>query len=448
MPAFAEWIKRTAKQVWDPGHEERVEEVAQLLLKEIQKSRNAFSLSEFSSRADCSKQDLELAKREVYRTYLDRGWRDGKVTEEERKVLDWAANRLEIPAKEAESLQVKVAQDRFATALARAMDDGHIDEEEAVRLAEITRSVNSSLGEFVRQYFQSEGESFLRGVFAACTQDGMLATDAWLRLTETTKKLGLSRDELSTAIHPQALRFVEHALADAKSDEELSEAEERQILDLIKLLGLPPSSRRYYDRTITSLRTIRQALKGKLPIVDGMRGVAIKAGELVHLHLPASWLQLKQLRSGDVWDRHVGMLTITDNRLMFSSETKSFDVRFGKIIAHTGHTGQIRLQRAEKPESVIQLAEDEPVAYAVLEGAIALSNQTRVVKVEEKRSRFIPREVRQRVWQKYGGQCAECGDTQYLEFDHVIPVAKGGSNSDVNVQLLCRKCNLKKSDLI
>jgi 5-methylcytosine-specific restriction endonuclease McrA len=52
------------------------------------------------------------------------------------------------------------------------------------------------------------------------------------------------------------------------------------------------------------------------------------------------------------------------------------------------------------------------------------------------------------VWQRYGGRCAECKADTYLEFDHIIPVAKGGGNSDTNVQLLCRKCNLTKSDNI
>ncbi|MCE9526131.1 MAG: HNH endonuclease [Planctomycetales bacterium] len=60
----------------------------------------------------------------------------------------------------------------------------------------------------------------------------------------------------------------------------------------------------------------------------------------------------------------------------------------------------------------------------------------------------MPRDVRQRVWQKYGGRCADCGSDQYLEFDHIVPLARGGSDSDSNVQLLCRGCDQKKSDPI
>jgi hypothetical protein len=117
-------------------------------------------------------------------------------------------------------------------------------------------------------------------------------------------------------------------------------------------------------------------------------------------------------------------------------------------VSYYGQTGDINLQRIEKPESTIRIIETEPVAYAILDGAIAISNQTRVANPGSIPSRHIPREVRQRVWQRYGGRCAECGASDYLEFDHIVPVARGGSNSDANVQLLCRKCNLKKSDHI
>jgi hypothetical protein len=448
MAAFKDWIKRTAQQVWDPGREERIQEIATLLLRDIQKSRNAFSLAGFAKRVECSKQELQLAKSKAYRTYLERAWRDGKVAPDEQKVLDWVVNRLEIPVGEAESEQLRFAQERFVASLAKAMDDGVIDDQEAIRLSEIAGSVKSSLAEFVSQYFRSEGESFLRGVFAACTQDGMLADDAWSRLLETTKRLGIPRESLTAAILPQAKRFIEHVLADAKSDGEFSEGEEKQLLDLIQTLRLSGESWNYFLQTISILRTIRLAGEGKLPVIACPKGVTIRAGEIVHLHERATWFQRRILKNSDCWDQHIGAITVTDNRLLFSSDTKSFDVRFGKVIAHSGSTGVIRLQRAEKPESVIQVSENEPVAYAVLEGAIGLASQTRLAKNGGDRTRHIPRDVRQRVWQKYGGQCAECSDDQYLEFDHVIPVAKGGSNSDANVQLLCRKCNLKKSDFI
>jgi len=60
----------------------------------------------------------------------------------------------------------------------------------------------------------------------------------------------------------------------------------------------------------------------------------------------------------------------------------------------------------------------------------------------------IPEEVRMLVWRRDGGRCVKCGSTEDLEFDHIIPIAKGGSNTEKNVQLLCAKCNREKSNHI
>ena len=41
--------------------------------------------------------------------------------------------------------------------------------------------------------------------------------------------------------------------------------------------------------------------------------------------------------------------------------------------------------------------------------------------------------------------CQYCGATGVdLEIDHVIPIALGGSNSEINLVTACRKCNRKK----
>lgn len=62
--------------------------------------------------------------------------------------------------------------------------------------------------------------------------------------------------------------------------------------------------------------------------------------------------------------------------------------------------------------------------------------------------RRIPTNVKQFVWKRAGGKCEICGSEKDLEFDHDIPVSKGGSNSEKNIQILCRKCNRKKKDKI
>ncbi|MBT4178077.1 MAG: HNH endonuclease [Candidatus Marinimicrobia bacterium] len=41
--------------------------------------------------------------------------------------------------------------------------------------------------------------------------------------------------------------------------------------------------------------------------------------------------------------------------------------------------------------------------------------------------------------------CAQCGSKQKLEFDHIIPVSKGGADTYRNLQLLCENCNRSKS---
>jgi len=60
----------------------------------------------------------------------------------------------------------------------------------------------------------------------------------------------------------------------------------------------------------------------------------------------------------------------------------------------------------------------------------------------------IPQDVQVFVWQRDRGCCVQCGSSEKLEFDHIIPVSRGGSNTARNLQLLCEQCNRAKSNKI
>lgn len=64
-------------------------------------------------------------------------------------------------------------------------------------------------------------------------------------------------------------------------------------------------------------------------------------------------------------------------------------------------------------------------------------------------ARLIPMDVKRQVWDRDNGKCQECGAEDNLHFDHILPYSKGGTSLMAeNIQLLCARHNLSKSDKI
>lgn len=100
-------------------------------------------------------------------------------------------------------------------------------------------------------------------------------------------------------------------------------------------------------------------------------------------------------------------------------------------------------------------------AYALYDGAIWRSDLTENLGRQEIERFFrqgeseqpcfrtaIPAAVRQAVWRRDEGRCAKCGRRERLEFDHIVPISRGGANTERNIELLCELCNRAKSDRI
>jgi hypothetical protein len=104
-------------------------------------------------------------------------------------------------------------------------------------------------------------------------------------------------------------------------------------------------------------------------------------------------------------------------------------------------------------DQFIELA-NEDVKAALFRGA-SLSDLDTVFKLPEftkvkadVSGRIISQEVKDLVWNRDGGKCAQCSSNARLEFDHIIPFSKGGSNTYRNIQLLCEQCNRTKTNSI
>lgn len=64
--------------------------------------------------------------------------------------------------------------------------------------------------------------------------------------------------------------------------------------------------------------------------------------------------------------------------------------------------------------------------------------------------KHISSRVRQKIWEKYGGKCAYCGEPipfKGMHVDHLIPLARGGADSDDNYMPACPTCNHYKHTL-
>ena len=90
---------------------------------------------------------------------------------------------------------------------------------------------------------------------------------------------------------------------------------------------------------------------------------------------------------------------------------------------------------------------------AAMNGDIIDTKQTNNEKNTTNNPRSINYRIRFKVMQRDDFKCQICGASPamqagvLLHVDHIVPVAKGGQATMDNLQTLCQKCNLGKSDL-
>jgi hypothetical protein len=445
-----DWIKTGLNEVTsaiDAEREARIEGHTARIDAEVGRLKQGFVFEDALKKFEIGSGDRPAVAERVYRRFLSRTWTDLSLSDRESELLSWAAGCLGISAAKVKQLNDEAAANAFRQVLAAALADNQINDAESKHLAQIAARCGCTVPTMMTTFFQKEGEALIRSAFTQYTSDGKLERDEWKQFLRTVEQLGVSRDQMLHAIRQPARQLIEHVLADARSDNEITEQEEKVLLSLLSNLIDDATFAAYVRDQIAETKWKSDVAKGRLPSIDSPPEAALRAGEITHFAGPVRYVRTRELAGGTKTEELDGLAVITDTRFILSATDKSFQITHRKILGHRLMSTGLEIRSDGKGTGTYSFPADHEKAVAIWRVAIGRANQT-IIETGATNTRHISREVRQRVWQRYGGRCAECGAGDYLEFDHIVPVAKGGSNSDSNVQLLCRKCNLKKSDNI
>lgn len=106
------------------------------------------------------------------------------------------------------------------------------------------------------------------------------------------------------------------------------------------------------------------------------------------------------------------------------------------------------LQKEEIKESIYKKERKKLIERETLDELISEGKIFNYYTKKDGNRTTIPMDVASAVWNRDGGKCCICGNNENLEFDHIIPISKGGATTFRNLQLLCHTCNLRKSNNI
>jgi hypothetical protein len=432
----------------DPDREERLQRGVALVHRALSEQRDNFNLEATLARHQIDEADRDEIARRIYQKCVTKAWSDTELSSKELRTLEWVAQHLRLSGQETARILREQAETVFASILAQAFQDGILDDAEFTQLTHVATVAGSTVTEFFRTRFREQGEGFLRSLFFRVLENGTLDQTNWSRITKTVSRLGLSQDEFHAVVQEPAQQWAEHLLADFKSDGDISPEEENYLKWVLTHFLAEGDFSRYVREEIVVVQQRARIRQGLLPSLPAPHGLAIKAGELVHFAGDCRFVSARRRPDGRAAKITNGSGVITDNRFIFTSEDHSQQISHTKVLGFQRERNGLEIQCSGSAAGLYTLPSAHGFGPAIWIAAIQKANQTLVAPRDQADSRHIPRDVRQRVWQRYGGKCADCGSTHYLEFDHIIPVARGGGNSDNNVQLLCRGCNGRKSDKI
>lgn len=163
---------------------------------------------------------------------------------------------------------------------------------------------------------------------------------------------------------------------------------------------------------------------------------------------PRKSASLRELRNYRIAVRAFSQYSPERDGMYWLIDYLGFDaVKAKEAVEHAQHIGPTVILEGKSQALVIEVKkrlEVVGVQVKIHEATGARSGSGS----ERARREPLPESVRHEVWRRDGGQCVDCGSRERLEYDHIIPVSRGGSNTARNLELRCEACNRSKGSRI
>ncbi|MFE6924846.1 TerD family protein [Nocardia sp. NPDC057663] len=269
------------------------------------------------------------------------------------------------------------------------------------------------------------------------TGPGTLSED-WLEVWAALRYQRIDEERGRAVLRDSGLTQVERMVAFAFADGEVFADELDAFEHIVSELALSGPIVDDLRRRMHRGRTLSRLRAGELPTVD-TPGLHLDPEERVHLDLPAVHIRMLARGPRNTEGRLIG----SSKKLRFVGDGTGIELPWNRVVSvHPEHGTVVLAATSARGGATFGVADPDYVA-AALEGALRVAKRL-VLTPGQRDSRSIPQDVKAQVWQRDGGRCVECGDGHYLEFDHIIPLSRGGATSAANLQILCRACNRAK----
>lgn len=412
-----------------------------VLLQQLRKRGATLNFRQLAVEQEVSENVAYQVALDLFTQCCEQALDDGKITDAERRNLDFMSRVLTITPKDAEAIEAKLISQRYHTAAQSALADGRISEAEAADLERLRNQLGLSNQQAARIVGESAHDAYLT-LFRRVISDGRITVTELEELKRFRQALVISRGQANDIVREEVLALYREWFYNVIQDGQVTAEEEQGLNWLQNEFDLSSGDVRKYQEQIEEIKRLDAYRQGKLPSIRTR--TLLEGGEICHWEGRCcfSWQTATMTKEAD------GDLLVTSERIVFTSPTRSFSFAPGKIMDIKMYSDALVLKCASSRGAGTYFVRDSRELEAILVGIAKRHKYQTCADYDSTMTRHIPDSVRREVWHRDGGKCARCSATDYLEYDHIIPHSRGGANTVKNIQLLCRRCNNLKSDRI